>query len=104
MNTANPISRRAFLAGTAKLGVAGLVASARMLGGTTFTRRTAYAGILANAFQVAEPPVVVVPANFYQNIGLFLILMSFVFYVLWYLLIARRLLQLASGVETGGAQ
>jgi hypothetical protein len=85
------------------IGVAGLIASVLMLGNNTFTKRTAYVGILANAFQVAEPPVIVVPANFYQNIGLFLILMSFVFYVIWYLLIARRLLQLGSGIREGEA-
>ncbi len=78
------------------IGVAGLMVSVVMLGNNTFNKPTAYVGILANVFQMAEPPVILVPANFYQNIGLFLILLSFVFYVIWYLLIARRLLQLAS--------
>ncbi len=86
------------------IGVAGLIISIVMLGNNTLKKRVAYVGILANGFQLAEPPVILVPANFYQNVGLFLILMSFVFYVMWYLLIARWLLRLASGAVKGEAQ
>ena len=76
------------------IAVAGLMASVVMLRNKTFGKVTAYAGILANVFQLAEPPVVLVPAHFYQNVGLFLILISFVFYVIWYVLIARTLFRL----------
>jgi hypothetical protein len=76
------------------IAVAGLIVSVVMLRNKTFNKVTAYAGILANVFQLAEPPVILVPANFYQNIGLFLILISFVFYVMWYLLLARTLFRL----------
>jgi hypothetical protein len=53
-------------------------------------------GILANALQLAEPPVAFVPASFYENmgIGFFLIIISFVFFVIWYILIARTLFRL----------
>lgn len=77
------------------IALAGLMASLVMLRNNTFGKATAYAGILANAFQLAEPPVVLVPAHFYQNVGLFLILISFIFYVIWYVLIARRLFRVS---------
>ncbi len=76
------------------IAVAGLIVSVVMLRNKTFNKVTAYAGILANVFQLVEPPVILVPANFYQNIGLYLILISFVFFVIWYILIARALFRL----------
>jgi len=45
-------------------------------------------------FSWPSRPCVLVPAHFYQNVGLFLILISFVFYVIWYVLIARTLFRL----------
>jgi hypothetical protein len=52
--------------------------------------------MLANALQLAEPPVVFVPASFYDvmGMGFFLILISFVFFVIWYISIGLRLFQL----------
>ncbi len=38
-------------------------------------------------------PAVLAPAGFYDGIGVLIILLSFVFYVVWYVLIAVRLLR-----------
>jgi hypothetical protein len=76
------------------IAVAGLTVSVVMLRVGTFGKVAASAGILANALQLAEPPVVLVPADFYHNIGALLIVTSFVFYAVWYVLIARTLFRL----------
>jgi hypothetical protein len=76
------------------IAVAGLTVSVVMLRVGAFGKVAACAGILANALQLAEPPVVLVPADFYLNVGALLIVASFVFYAVWYVLIARTLFRL----------
>jgi hypothetical protein len=76
--------------------IAGLIASVVMLRGSTFGRATAFLGIAANAIQLAEPPTAFAPAGFYEGngIGVFMMLISFVFFAVWYVLIGLRLLRL----------
>ena len=72
------------------LSVAHLIISVVMLRSTIFGKVTAYVGILANALGLG----LFVPA-----IGVFLALISVVGLLIWYILIARRLFQLAQGLS-----
>ena len=67
-----------------------------MLRGQAFSKVTAYAGILANGLQTIEPPVALVGVSFYEPMGagFLLMMVSFVFFVIWYILVARRLFQI----------
>ena len=78
------------------MSIAGLIISIVMLRSKSFSKATAYTGILANAIQLAEPPGAFVPASFYENmgIGFFLVAVSGVFFIPWYILSARALLRL----------
>ena len=73
--------------------VAGLIVSAVMLRSNIFSKVTAYMGILANAVSLAEYfRLVFVPEA--VLLLLFLALASFLFLLIWYILIARRLFQI----------
>ena len=69
-----------------------LIVAAVMLRSNIFSRATAYAGILANVLAVGSITL------FMPTIGGILSLISVVFLVMWYALIARRLFQLGRGV------
>jgi len=71
------------------LAIAPLIISVVMLRSTTFGKVTAYVGIVANVLAVG----LFVPA-----IGIFLSLISVVGFLIWYILIARKLFQLGSGI------
>jgi hypothetical protein len=62
-----------------------LISSILMLQSDTFSRATAYVGIVTN---------IVVFGLYVPQIGVYLSLLSVVGYVIWYILIARRLFQL----------
>ncbi len=66
--------------------VAGLTISAVMLRSNAFSRVTAYMGILAN---------VIALGLYVPTVGLYISVFSVLFLWIWYILIARRLLQLA---------
>jgi hypothetical protein len=71
--------------------VALLISSVVMLRSNVFSKATAYVGIIANvlAFGLYVP-----------KIGVYLSIISVMpFYVIWYILIARRLFQLGWGVS-----
>jgi len=73
--------------------VAGLIVSAVMLRGNIFSKATAHVGILANALSLADYfRLAFVPAA--GLLILFLAIASGLLLVVWYILIARRLLQL----------
>ncbi len=74
--------------------VAGLIFSLLMLRTPPFGKVTAWMGIVANVCQLVEPPTVLVPADFYRSLGVVLILVSFVFYVFWYVGLAWTLFRL----------
>ena len=76
--------------------ITGLIISVVMLRGKVFGKVTAIIGILANTCQLLEPPTAFAPLGFYEgmSVGVFLILLSFVFYVIWYILIARTFFRL----------
>lgn len=73
--------------------VAGLIVSAVMLRSNTFSKVTAYVGILANALSLADYfRLAFVPAA--VLLLLFLAMASCLLLLIWYILIARRLYQL----------
>ena len=73
--------------------VAGLIVSVVMLSSNVFGRVTAYVGILANTLSLADYlRLAIAPAALL--LILFLALTSGLFLLAWYILIARRLLQL----------
>jgi hypothetical protein len=80
-----------YILGSASL----LISSAIMLRSHTFNKATAYVGLVTN---------VLVFAYYVPTIGVYLSLLSVVGYLIWWLLIARRLLQLGSGVLPEEAQ
>ena len=80
--------------------LAGLIISTVMLRSNIFSKVTAYVGILANGFGLGSfitlafaPPMTFIPLS-----------ASAPFLLIWYILIARRLLQLGSGTLKGEAQ
>lgn len=75
-----------------------LIVAAVMLRSTIFSRATAYAGILANALAVGSIAVGSIPLILMPMIGGILSLISIVFLLIWYALIARRLFQLERSV------
>lgn len=75
--------------------VAGLIISVIMLRSNTFSKVTAYAGIIGNVLQLGPPPGYG-PAIFFK-IDPILIGIGGVFLMVWLFLIARRLFQLGSG-------
>lgn len=78
------------------LGSASLpISSAVMLRSHTFNKATAYVGLITN---------VLVFTYYVPTIGVYLSLLSVVGYLIWWLLIARRLLQLGTGVLPEEAQ
>ena len=79
--------------------VAGLIISAVMLRSNIFSKVTAYVGILANVFGLGyyitlafAPAIVYLPLS-----------VSGLFWLIWYILIGRRLLQLGQGTWKGEA-
>jgi hypothetical protein len=68
-----------------------LISSFLMLRGRTFSKATAYVGIATN---------IVVFGLYVPEVGVYISLLSVVGYLLWYSLIARRLIQLGWGVST----
>jgi hypothetical protein len=71
--------------------VALLMSSVVMLRSSIFSKATAYVGMIAN---------VLVFGLYVPKIGIYLSILSVMpFYVIWYILIARRLLQLGRGVS-----
>jgi hypothetical protein len=79
--------------------VALLIVAAVMLRSTIFSRATAYAGILANALAVGSIAVGSIQLILMPMIGGILSLISIVFLIIWYALIARRLFQLGRSVS-----
>jgi hypothetical protein len=76
-----------YILGSASL----LITSFLMLQSDTFSKATAYVGIVTN---------IVVFGLYVPQIGVYLSLLSVVGYVIWYILIGRRLYQLGWGVST----
>ena len=68
-----------------------LISSALMLRSATFRKATAYVGIVTN---------IVVFGLYIPAIGVWISMLSVVGYAIWYILIARRLIQLGWGVST----
>jgi hypothetical protein len=75
-----------YLLGSASL----LISSFLMLRSDIFGKRTAYVGIVTN---------IVVFGLYVPKIGIYVSLLSVVGYLIWYILIARKLLQLGRGVS-----
>jgi hypothetical protein len=75
-----------YLLGSASL----LISSFLMLRSDIFGKRTAYVGIVTN---------IVVFGLYVPKIGIYISLLSVVGYLIWYILIARRLFQLGWGVS-----
>lgn len=75
-----------YLLGSASL----LISSFLMLRSDIFGKRTAYVGIVTN---------IVVFGLYVPKIGVYISLLSVVGYLIWYILIARRLFQLGRGVS-----
>jgi hypothetical protein len=82
--------------------VAGLIVSSVMLQSNSFSRFTAYVGILANAFSLADYLRQAVTSS--VIIALLVILPSALFLVIWFVLVGRRLYQLGAGVLEEEAQ
>jgi hypothetical protein len=76
-----------YILGSASL----LISSFLMLRSDTFGRATAYVGIVTN---------VVVFGLYVPEVGVYISILSVVGYVIWYILIGRRLYQLGWGVST----
>jgi len=70
--------------------VAGIIISAVMLWSNIFSRVTAYVGILGG---------IIAFGLFVPKIGIFISIFSILFYEIWYILIARKLLQLWRSVS-----
>jgi hypothetical protein len=75
-----------YIVGSASL----LISSFLMLRSNTFSKATAYVGVVTN---------VVVFGLYVPEVGTYISLLSVVGYVIWYILIARRLFQLGWGVS-----
>ena len=69
-----------------------LISSFLMLRSELLSKATAYVGIASN---------IVVFGLYVPEIGAYLSMLSVVGYVIWYILIARRLIPLGWGVSTG---
>ncbi len=78
----------AFIVHYVVMGVAGILVSAAMLGGTEFSRATAIAGMLQGAMML-------VPVTF-GTIGLVFALGSLVPFIVWFMLVGLRLNRLAA--------
>jgi hypothetical protein len=65
-----------------------LISSFLMLRGDTFSRATAYVGIVTN---------IVVFGLYVPEVGVYISMLSVVGYLMWYILIARKLIQLGWG-------
>jgi hypothetical protein len=76
-----------YILGSASL----LISSFLMLRSDTFGRATAYVGVVTN---------IVVFGLYVPEVGAYISILSVVGYVIWYILIARRLYQLGWGVST----
>jgi hypothetical protein len=72
--------------------VAGLIASSVMFQSDSFSRLTAYIGILANGLSLADYLRQALTPS--ETIALLVILPNALFLVIWYVLVGRRLLQL----------
>jgi hypothetical protein len=72
--------------------VAGLIVSSVMLQSNSFSRLTAYVGILANALSLADYLRQALTPS--PTIALLVILPNALFVVIWYVLVGRRLFQL----------
>ena len=81
-----------FNVGLFLVSVAGLIASLVMLRSNSFSRLTAYVGILANALSLADYLRQALTPS--PTIALLLILPNALFLVIWYVLVGRRLFQL----------
>jgi hypothetical protein len=73
-----------YILGSASL----LISSFLMLRSDTFSKATAYVGIVTN---------IVVFGLYVPGIGVYISMLSVVGYLIWYILIARRLIQLGWG-------
>jgi hypothetical protein len=81
--------------------VAALIISFVMLQSNIFSKATAYVGILGSATAILIGP----PWPFFEPaIGALLSLISVVVFAIWYILVARSLFQLGSGVLRQQAQ
>jgi len=89
----------AFWFSYAIVSAAALIVAAVMLRSTIFSRATAYAGILANALAIGSIAVGSIPLILMPMIGGILSLISIVFLIILYALIARKLFQLGRSVS-----
>ena len=76
--------------------VATLIMSVVMLRSTIFSKATAYLGIATGVLMIVPPTV--------GTIGVYISLLSLLPLVIWYILVARRLLQLARGASKDEAK
>ncbi|HUW94783.1 MAG TPA: DUF4386 family protein [Anaerolineae bacterium] len=81
-----------FNVGLFLVSVAGLITSSIMLRGNSFSRLTAYVGIVANALSLADYLRQALTPS--ATIAVLLILPNALFLVIWYVLVGRRLFQL----------
>jgi Na+/melibiose symporter-like transporter len=81
-----------FNGGLFLVSVAGLIASSVMLRGNSFSRLTAYVGIVANGLSLADYLRQALTPS--ATIAVLLILPNALFLVIWYVLVGRRLFQL----------
>jgi len=77
--------------------IAGLIISVVMLRSTVFSKATAFVGILGNVLQFG-PPSQFVPAS-WDSFFVVLVGVAGVVLVIWYVLIALKLFQLARGIS-----
>jgi hypothetical protein len=83
--------------------LAGLIMSTAMLSSRVFSKATAYAGILANAFGLGYPlGVALAPKTVVLPLVALSLSVSACFLVIWYLLIGRRLWQLGRAGSGAG--
>jgi hypothetical protein len=81
-----------FNVGLFLVSVAGLLVSSVMLQSKSFSRTTAYVGILAHTLSLADYLRQVLTSS--EIVALVVILLGALFLVIWYVLVGRRLYQL----------
>ncbi len=82
--------------------IAGLIVSSVMLQSNSFSKSTAYMGILAHALSLADYLRQALTQS--EIVALLVILPGALSLVIWYVLVGRRLYQLGRGVSKGDAQ
>jgi hypothetical protein len=95
--TSSPGSSLGIYMGFTLPAIAGLIISVVMLRSTVFSKATAFVGILGNVLQFG-PPSQFVPAS-WDSFFVVLVGVAGVVLVIWYVLIALKLFQLARGIS-----